>query len=747
MELAVVKWFGGKRRDGVENDFGFVVIDNEDIHIHKKVLNKELLETIKEDMFIWVKRNQKGKIVKARPLHLENQEELLVSLRLDVSSIQYQTLMNKLQPHILDIDVLEEQLKLENSKELMQKLLLAYWSKATVNQCLTSIIDYSITELSLEMVQVIVNKPCDYNEQLEQLLEQTLKKIAVYKKIQAHEVFIKNYTNLFEFFEMEDALLKQLLEDETSGQIIAGKAAKDIPVVKSGEVLRYRDFSRYKSIPIAYWFKYEILHKLIRRKNVYPYFIQSYVNSSVGTNEIQLAMNHFTKYFFGKVERSMPTTYWDSYVKQSLAYFPSLSMLSIEKQFTYWNESTNNNVEKMLEVITQIAEEKRGDFIARLSQIYRNHPSFLLFLPVLERVELVYNQLPNNKKLWSEQEPLVKNYLIYKMTEQNVKKRPQKWLTNELILQFGEDEKHPLIKVCLRLLYAGLNKQKLNVEEAVLNPIDKVILQQANARNGFNMLALLPRCNIKNSYVKHCEGRYIVYRNTFPDGTVEVDAVYYCPRLRKACNPAECLELDDTIAVMDGSRIGPNFQLPYSYWSLQEMLTFADLEPLNETLKREDFTDYYTNKIAGWVNRLEKLIQRMKCSACSEPFRVDFEFSKRYDAAYNTTIFSCRTNEKNENPEHDYRIYLNHCYHCNQLIDSRESKYQIYKNNSYYICIHCAGAEPYIEYNPPWDLTPKRKYQQGDICPKCNYREQPMIVTKSKWKICTSCNHEIKLTK
>ncbi|MFF5995183.1 hypothetical protein AAGS61_10550 [Lysinibacillus sp. KU-BSD001] len=747
MELAVVKWFGGKRRDGIENNFGFVVIDNVDIHIHKSVLNKELLETIKEDMLIWVTLNQKGKIVKAQPLHLENQEEILTALRMNISSAQQKILMKTLQLHQLDIDALEEQLTLENSKELMKQLLLAYWSKATANQCLTSIIDHSITELSLDMVQALANQPLDYNEQLAQLLEQTLKTAVIYKKSQAHAVFIKNYINLFEFFEIEDTLIEQLLEDETSAQIIAEKVANDIPTVKSGEVLRYRDFNRYKSIPIAFWFKYKILHKLIIRKKIYPYFIRSYVNTSVGTKDIQTAMNYFTKYFFGKVARTMPKNYWEDYDKQTLCYFPSLSMLSLEQQFIYWNESTNTNVEKMLDVITQIADDERGHFIERLSQTYRQHSSFFTFLPVLERVELIYKRLQNNEMLWLEQEPLVKNYLIYKITEQIIQDKKPQWLTNELISQFGENEQHPLIKVCLRLLYIGLNKQKPNVEEAVLQTIDEVILQQANARQGFDLLALLPRCNINHSLVKHCEGRHIIYRNTFPDDTAEIDEVYYCPRLRKSCEKAVCTRISDTVYMHEGSRIGPNFQLPYSYWSLQEMLTFANLEPMAETLKRPDSTDYYTNKIAGWVNRLEKLIQRMKCSTCSEPFRVDFKFSKRYDAAYNTTVFSCCQNERNENPEHDFRIYLNHCNHCKQLIDSRESKYQIYNNNGYYICYHCAGAEPNIYYNPPWDSTPNRKYEQGDICPKCNYRDKPMIVTKQKWKKCTSCNHEIKLTK
>lgn len=747
MELAVVKWFGGKRRDGIENDFGFVAIDNVDIHIHKSALTKELLETIKDDMFIWVARDQKGKIVKAYPLHLENQQELLAALRMNISQAQQTALMKKLELHELDIDVIEAQLTLENSKELTKQLLLAYWSKATASQCLTSIIDNSITELSLDMVQALAKQPLDYNEQLAQLLEQTLKTAVIYKKSPAHVIFIKNYVNLFGFFEIEDTLIEQLLEDEASAQIIAEKVASDIPTVKNDEVPRYRDFSRYKSIPIAFWFKYEVLHKLIVRKKIYPYFIRSYVNNSIDTNDMQIAMNYFTKYFFGKVARTMPESYWEDYDKQTLSYFPSLSMLSFEQQFTYWNNSTNTNIEKMLEVITQIEDGERGHFIERLSQTYRQHPSFFMFLPVLERVELIYGQLQHNELLWLEQEPIIKNYLIYKMTAQIKQGRRPQWLTNEVISQFGENEQHPLIKVCLRLLYLGLNNQTTNVEKVVLQPIDEVILQQANARQGFDLLALLPRCNIDHSGVKHCEGRHIIYHNNLPDGTVEIDEVYYCPRLRKQCAGAVCIQMGDTTHTKEGSRVGPNFQLPYSYWSLQEMLTFANLEPMTETLKRPKYTDYYTNKIAGWVNRLEKLIQRMECSTCSEPFRVDFEFSKRYDAAYNTTVFSCCQNEKNENPEHDFRVYLNHCNHCRQLIDSRESRYQIHGETGYYICYHCAGAEPNAHYNPPWDSTPYRKYEQGDICPKCNYRERPMNVIKDKWKKCTSCNHEIKLTK
>lgn len=62
------------------------------------------------------------------------------------------------------------------------------------------------------------------------------------------------------------------------------------------------------------------------------------------------------------------------------------------------------------------------------------------------------------------------------------------------------------------------------------------------------------------------------------------------------------------------------------------------------------------------------------------------------------------------------------------------------------MCIHCATADAQYAYNPIWDVKLNRIYKQGDICPACNYREEPMKDLEPKWKKYNQCNHKIKIT-
>jgi hypothetical protein len=147
--------------------------------------------------------------------------------------------------------------------------------------------------------------------------------------------------------------------------------------------------------------------------------------------------------------------------------------------------------------------------------------------------------------------------------------------------------------------------------------------------------------------------------------------------------------------VSDVARIYPNRDRVWKEWSLLELLEATGVMPSG--LQRPD---EYVNKLAGWVNRLNEIREHLKCSKCDNIMRPNYAYAK-FLAAYNITVVSCACGEG-----HDQNIYLNHCWGCERIIDSRESHLRI---EGYYVCILCGSGPRQSEF-----------YRQGDICPKCS---------------------------
>jgi hypothetical protein len=98
---------------------------------------------------------------------------------------------------------------------------------------------------------------------------------------------------------------------------------------------------------------------------------------------------------------------------------------------------------------------------------------------------------------------------------------------------------------------------------------------------------------------------------------------------------------------------------------------------------RED--DQYATWLAGLMNRLNEIRQRMKCS-CGARHLMDRGYALRL-ARYRGTVGRC--------PAGHETVYFNHCWNCGGVIDSRESAVSVNKRAvwSWYVCIHC-GAGP-----------------------------------------------------
>jgi cold shock CspA family protein len=225
--------------------------------------------------------------------------------------------------------------------------------------------------------------------------------------------------------------------------------------------------------------------------------------------------------------------------------------------------------------------------------------------------------------------------------------------------------------------------------------------------------ALLPSCpHERKSKVRYCEGREWFSANDKMKGAARASRAY-CPRTGQECSLNQGHP-------PKGARIYPDTSLLWDSWAMGEMLNSVGVLPALSELRS---ADEYIPKLCGWINRLNEIRNRLKCSACKEMMKPNYTYAKNL-AQYNMTVVSCR----HENG-HDKNIYINHCWGCGSIIDSRESSIQV---ESRYICLHCGSGPQKSE-----------KYSQGDICPSCG--KGGMSTTDRYGRIfeCNSCDHTI----
>ncbi len=224
---------------------------------------------------------------------------------------------------------------------------------------------------------------------------------------------------------------------------------------------------------------------------------------------------------------------------------------------------------------------------------------------------------------------------------------------------------------------------------------------------------LAPCCSPNRSQVAYCEGRAWFTEEDRQNGSKRATRAY-CPRTRTAC------ELNS--ACYNGARIYPDVCLPWQQWSLSEILESLSICPCLPDLKTPE---EYPARLAGWINRLNEIRERLRCSVCHEMMRPNFAYSKNL-ARFNTTVVSCVKGQG-----HDTDVYLNQCWGCDAIIDSRESRFKI---DNYDICSRCGSG-------PQNSST----YSNGDVCPACGHRGMASCAQDSRSLKCEACHHTIRL--
>ncbi|WP_079506903.1 hypothetical protein [Mesobacillus jeotgali] len=365
----------------------------------------------------------------------------------------------------------------------------------------------------------------------------------------------------------------------------------------------------------------------------------------------------------------------------------------------WMNSKEANTISQLSSLISKSSKADQQRVMHMLPIELKLHPSFFIYLPSNDQVKYTWNEIEEAK--WFSLSTKAKLLAIY---------RAAKYDEKIAIINHINKEKEPVIKYGLLLLSIKIQPQKKQqiFDEAHYLLESYVSDMVWSSIEPIDLDLLLPHCSY--GHVTYCEGK--VWReNQEPLNDPPQRA--FCPRTNGACS-----------AGLASARLTADCTQEWHKWSLLELMKSLDVNTYLPRYKMQR-NDVYPLKISGWINRLNEIRARLKCTYCGETLKPNMKYSKSF-ARYNNTIFFCPQSKDNN---HDHNIYLNHCWACRKIIDSRENKIQ-YEN--YYLCLDC-GSGP----------RESKEYKQGDICPKCDLPRMKQL-TERAFK-CTSytCGHKI----
>jgi cold shock CspA family protein len=348
------------------------------------------------------------------------------------------------------------------------------------------------------------------------------------------------------------------------------------------------------------------------------------------------------------------------------------------------------------------------------------------FLPPDEQVNLIWSLIESDDlSFWRYLSRKAKIMCVYRLEKES--KNTSNFLNalNKIIKSYPENDS--LVRCVLNIIWVKENQNSANqVFQKVHDLLTDYVIQQAKTfSEAIDIDPLLPLCKPKK--VKYCVAKPWARDEDKQLKTNRV-SLAYCPRLRTACDLFDSKKTDNSSSGLSyyGARLYADCSQDWRDWSLLELFEIADIVPkIKEMEKPED----YVPKLSGWVNRINEIRLRLKCSVCEDTM-PHHPFYATFQAKFRVTVFSCK-----HGIGHDRNIYLNDCWGCEAIIDSRESKYKS-PEKRYYICIHCGSGAQYSNI-----------YTQGDICPKCGTPAMTVSKGNYRYRQCRSCNHQIKLPK
>lgn len=294
-------------------------------------------------------------------------------------------------------------------------------------------------------------------------------------------------------------------------------------------------------------------------------------------------------------------------------------------------------------------------------------------------------------------------------------------------------------KIVYDYFRAGHEKNLGNVEESqkYLNQAELVLIKI------FDMLAEnpagIPDLTLKDANIfPQCTEVKNELRPCFFCEAVPWRGGSYCPRLGTPH--------------MDCARNFSNLNLPAEDWALGELLDKFDLKIPSAGDKSNG---EYFSRIGGEFNRLYELRGRLKCSCCGEFMRSDKNFAKWKDSAnvrdvfnkmasnrishfaiFNSTVFRCQ----NPNCKSPDVAYLSYCWHCQEIIDSRDGTPRI---GGWYLCPNCgAGYRDIGNLNDGYAIFPATICPHCTACTKCGCNDFDIAESENGLVLqCKKCGH------
>ena len=476
------------------------------------------------------------------------------------------------------------------------------------------------------------------------------------------------------------------------------------------------------------------LNSSIKKHNLVFRFLTSEEKIEILSSQLSgnQSSNKFTILEIAKIiDRSLPEqrqlflNQLQPWVKEHQYIFPLLnssdqiSILAsrLQQRPKSEHETIILEISKVLEISLPL---QRPSLTANLKLWLKAHNLIFPFLEIEEQIAIVYSQLENGSgNLWQKLSPNGKILCIYRAAKESTK-LSQIIIALETLYK-SSIEKNSLVRCVLKLLWAKQNPEQGNqVFQQVNSLLCDYIIEQAKLSNPLELDPLLPEC--KPQKVKYCEGRPWRTEEDKQAG-IYIASRAWCPRANCSCSPFDSQEDESRIdTVLEGARLYPDCRQHWKNWSLLELLEATSVVPKLPGLSNPN---EYVQKLSGWVNRINEIRERLKCSVCKEIMPHNIKYAK-FTAKFRTTVFSCK-----HGLNHDQNIYLNECWGCGEIIDNRESKY---KNDKYYICIHCGSGSQH-----------SKEFMQGDICPKCGQPEMTSNQSNSRYRHCRFCDHSIRL--
>lgn len=384
------------------------------------------------------------------------------------------------------------------------------------------------------------------------------------------------------------------------------------------------------------------------------------------------------------------------------------------------NENHKEIISELVKTIAKTSINEHSILLLEIPEWLKENEAFFPFKSPFEQVNLVWDSIEAG--LWSSAWPRfskeAKIICIYRVLKYKI--NTNTFFAELEKLKTEKPENEPLVKYVINILWAKDRPARRN--EAFQKShefLQEWVIEQAwNSTEPLSLYPILPLCQPKK--VDYCEGKPWPTEEDKASGAKKVSRAF-CPRANKSCSLFEPNTERNFSFGLEGARLYAECTQDWKDWSLLELLQATGVVPSLPDLK----SDEYVQKLSGWINRLNEIRDRLKCSVCSQTMTPNDKYSKGL-ARYNMTVASCKKGNG-----HDQNIYFNHCWACYKIIDSRESKIQL---DGLYICIHCgSGAKKSLSYS------------QGDRCPKCGTAEMKQKEEGSRFIQCSSCQHTIRL--